>query len=372
VNDGTVATDAPDAHRPVTPAPALLRPSRPRLPDATWSVIGVVCSLGFLAPLLAVAGADIGHGYDALFTASFGSTFGFSYLLLASTPLVLVGIGVALPFRAGMFNLGGEGQLLVGALAAVEVALAVSGTASPVSFLLPLAVGAGAGAVPGAIAGLLKAWRGVSEIVTTIMLGFIIILVNQYLVSGPLQGKDAVYATSGTVPSGFRLGSLGPDALIPVGFVVAIAAAIAVWLLAEFTRRGWRQRLIGLNPRVAVRQAIRIRTEWVIALTLGGALAGLGGAAEVLGNQLRVGLVFSPGWGWDAIAIALLARGNALAVVPFALYFGFLRNGALVLQQDLQVSPDLVLAMGGAPVILVAAIIGYRAYRRFVTEPAPD
>ena len=101
-------------------------------------------------------------------------------------------------------------------------------------------------------------------------------------------------------------------------------------------------------------------------------MAGLGGAAELLGNQLRVGYVFSPGWGFDAIVIALLARGNALAVIPFALYFGFLRNGALVLQQELQVSPDLVLAMGGAPVILVAAIIGYRSYRRFIAEPAPE
>ena len=118
----------------ITPPSATpARSQRFRLPDAAWSVIGVACSLGFLAPLLAVAGADIGTGYHSLFTASFGSTFAFSYLLLASSPLILVGVGVALRFRAGLFNLGGEGQLLIGGLAAVEVALAVPGAGSSVS-----------------------------------------------------------------------------------------------------------------------------------------------------------------------------------------------------------------------------------------------
>jgi simple sugar transport system permease protein len=129
---------------------------------------------------------------------------------------------------------------------------------------------------------------------------------------------------------------------------------------------------VGLNRLVAARQGISVSREWIVALAIGGAIAGLGGASEALGNQLQVGYSFSPGWGWDAVSIALLARGNALAVVPFALYFAFLRNGALVLQQDLQVSSDLILAMGGAPVMLVASIIGYRSYRRFIADPIPD
>jgi simple sugar transport system permease protein len=184
--------------------------------------------------------------------------------------------------------------------------------------------------------------------------------------------ENAVYPATDIVPIGYRLGGAGPDQLIRWGFVIAVVVAVGVWLLTQFTKMGWRQQLIGLNPKVAARQGISVGREGTIALAIGGALAGLGGAAELLGNQLRVGYVFSPGWGFDAIVIALLARGNALAVIPFALYFGFLRNGALVLQQELQVSPDLVLAMGGAPVILVAAIIGYRSYKRFVAEPAPE
>jgi ABC-type uncharacterized transport system permease subunit len=357
---------------PVTVEPARVR-RRPQVPDLAWSLLGVLASLLFLAPLLAIAGKDISQGYDLLFSASFSSQANFGFLLISSTPLILVGLGVAVPLRAGLFNLGGEGQLLAGALAAVWLATELSGLAGvPGSFLIPLAGAAVAGAVPGALAGVLRAGRNVNEVVTTLMLSFIIVLFAQYLVSGPLQVPDAVYPATELVPLGYQLDSYGANNLIPGGFIIAVVVAIGVWVFMEFTSIGWRQRLIGLNPRVALRQGINVGREGTIALGLGGALAGLGGAAELLGNQFRVGFAFSPGWGFDAIVIALLARANALAVIPFALYFGFLRNGALVLQQDLQVSPDLVLAMGGAPVILVAAITGYRAYRRFIAQPAPE
>jgi general nucleoside transport system permease protein len=346
---------------------------RPQVPDAVWSVLGVIASLVFLAPLLLIAGVSVSQGYEILFTASFGSQADLAFLFLASAPLVLVGVGVALPLRAGLFNLGGEGQLLAGAVAAVWVATQFPDLASSsVSWVFPLVAGAIAGALVGGLAGVLRAWRRVSEVVTTLMLSFIIVLLTQYLVSGPLEAEGAVYPATDLIDFGYRLEGLGPDQLFKTGFVIAVVVAIAIWLLTEFTRMGWRQQIVGLNPRVAERQGISVGREAVIALAIGGALAGAGGAVELLGNQGRVGYVFSPGWGFDAIVIALLARGNALAVIPFALFFGFLRNGALVLQQDLQVSPDLVLAMGGAPVILVAAIIGWRAYRRSVAQPAPD
>jgi general nucleoside transport system permease protein len=342
------------------------------MPDTAWSMLGVLASLVFLAPLLAIAGDSISRGYTLLFQASFGSEANVGFLLIASTPLVLVGLGVALPLRAGLFNLGGEGQLLAGALAGVWLsAELIPGAAGwPASFLLPLAAAAIAGAIPGAIAGWLRAWRNVNEVVTTLMLSFIITLFAQYLVSGPLQAPNAVYPATKLVPLGFQLEAYGPNSLLPLGFIIAVVVAVVVWAFTEFTKIGWRERMIGLDPRVALRQGINVGREGTIALALGGALAGLGGAAELLGNQFRVGYAFSPGWGFDAIVIALLARANALAVIPFALYFGFLRNGALLMQQELEISPDLVLVMGGAPVILVAAIIGWRYYRRFISQPA--
>jgi ABC-type uncharacterized transport system permease subunit len=344
-----------------------------RVPDGLWSALAVPASLVFLAPLLAIAGEDISGGYDVLFSASFSSTADLGFLLLSSTPLLLVGLGVAIPLRAGLFNLGGEGQLIAGALAAVFLATQLPEPGGvPFAAIVPLAAALVAGGLVGALAGVIRAWRGASEIVVTLMLSFIFILLAQYLVSGPMLAEGAVYATTDIVPLDFRLAGLGPDNLVPVGFIIAVLAAVVTWIFTEFSRTGWRQRMIGLNARVAERQGYDIGREGIVALTLGGALAGAGGAAELLGNQLRVGVAFSPGWGFDAIVIALLARANALAVIPFALYFGFLRNGALSLQQNLEVPPDLVLVMGGAPVILLAAILGYRAYIRFTGNPEPD
>jgi simple sugar transport system permease protein len=338
--------------------------------ETLWPTLAIVASLGFLAPLLVIAGADVAAGYRSLFSASFGSDLELGVLLVTSVPLILVGLGVAIPYRAGLFNIGGEGQLLVGAVAAVTLAVNLPGaTGTPVSFILPLAAALLAGGALGAIAGALKAWRGIHEIVTTIMLSFLAIFLVQYLTRGPLQAPGAVYPTTSEVPTGYRLSALGTNGVLPVGFIVAIVTLVAVAALTMLTRRGWRQRLIGLNPALAARHGVRVGREQVVVLALGGAIAGLGGASEVLGNQLRVGLNFSPGWGFDAVAIALLARGNPLAVLPFALYFGFLRNGASVLQTDLAVSPDLVLVLGAGPVIFVAAVIGYRAYKRAVAEP---
>jgi simple sugar transport system permease protein len=367
------STEPPLAPDAATPKPWLSRRARGALVERLWPMLGVVASLAFLAPLLAIAGADIGKGYRALFSASFGASYGVGFLFLTSVPLVLVGLGVAIPYRAGLFNIGGEGQLLVGAIAAVALATHLpGGVGTPVSFLLPLLVALPAGAALGATAGILKAWRGINEIVTTIMLSFLAIYLVQYLIRKPLQGASLVYPATDQVPTGYRLGTFGSGGIVPVGIIVAVVAVVAAWIMTEFTRVGWRQRLIGLNAALARRQGIGVGGEQVLALALGGALAGLGGGAEALGNQFRVGLAFSPGWGFDAVAIALLARGNALAVLPFALYFGFLRNGANVLQTDLEISPDLVLILGAAPVILVAAVIGYRAYKRAVAEPPDD
>jgi ABC-type uncharacterized transport system permease subunit len=353
------------------PAAAALR--RLAVGDTFWPAFGIVASLVILAPLLAVAGASISEGYRSLYDASFGSLFGFSSLLLSSVPLILVGLGVALPYRAGLFNIGGEGQLALGALVAVLIGVEAGGLADvPGSWIVPLAAAAVAGSLLGAIAGALKAWRGINEIVTTIMLNFVALFFVQYLVAGPFKQQDLQYASSPAIKKGFELVTFGASAAIPVGFVIALIVAIAMAGLTTYTRWGWRQRVLGINEALAARQGISVGWEQLKALALGGALAGLGGAAEALGNQFRIGLSFSPGWGFDAVAIALLARGNMLAVLPFAMFFGVLRNGSNVLQANLNVPGTLVSVLAGGPVVLVAAVIGFRAYRRALAEQPDD
>jgi simple sugar transport system permease protein len=341
---------------------------RQRGPEYAWPVAALVASLAIVAPLVAIAGADPLDGYSTLFDASFGSAAGFGVMLQFSVPLILVGLGVALPLRAGLFNIGGEGQLVVGALAGVAVGVYLDEVADvPASFVLPLLAAAIAGAVMGAVAGALKAWRGINEIITTIMLNFIGLLFVQYWVTGPFKDPDLTYAASRRIDLGFALERFGGDAAIPSSFLVAIAIAVAMGAAVQWSRAGWRLLVTGQSPELADRQGASVRKIYFWALAAGGALAGLGGGSEAIGNQLRVGEEFSPGWGFDAIAVAILARGNMLAVVPYALFFGFLRNGAGVLQTDLAVPGAIVVMLAGAPVIIVAAVLGYRHYRRLRT-----
>jgi ABC-type uncharacterized transport system permease subunit len=351
----------------VSPLQWLRRSLAANAADYLWPVVALLVSLLIVIPLIAVAGEDPVAGYETLFDASFGSPQGFAAMLQFSVPLILVGLGVAIPLRIGLFNIGGEGQLVVGALAAVVVGVHFTAVAGvPGSFVFPLLAALIGGALVGSIAGALKAWRGINEIVTTIMLNFIALLFVQYWVTGPFRDENLTYAASPSINRGFVLERLG-DAGIPSSFFVVLMVSAVVALGVHYTRAGWRLRLGGMNPRLAERQGASVPRMQFMALLVGGALAGVGGGAEAIGNQLRVGEGFSPGWGFDAIAIAILARGNMLAVIPYALFFAFLRNGAGVLQTDLSVPGAIVIMMVGAPVIIVAALLGFRAYARLRT-----
>jgi ABC-type uncharacterized transport system permease subunit len=349
----------------VTPGRSLRRSFALNAPEYLWPAFSLLASLIIVAPLVAIAGAAPLDGYQTLFDASFGDAAGFGVMLQFSVPLILVGLGVAIPLRMNLFNIGAEGQLLVGALAAVFVGVRFHGVADvPGSFVVPLLAAGLAGAVLGAIAGALKAWRGINEIMTTFLMSFDGTLFVQYWVTGPFEDENLTFSASPAIERGFRLSTLGGDAAIPTSFFVALAIAGLVACAVHFTRVGWRLHISGVSPELAARNGVRVALLQFGALAAGGALAGVGGGAEAVGNQYRIGEEFSPGWGFDAIAIAILARGNMLAVIPYALFFGFLRNGAGVLQTDLAVPGAIVVMLAGAPVIIVAAVIGFRAYRQ--------
>ncbi|MCY3661579.1 MAG: ABC transporter permease [bacterium] len=335
---------------------------RLRVPETVIPVLAILASLVVLAPLVQIGGAGFAEGYRELFKASFGSMVGVGSWLTSSLPLVLVGLGVALPYRAGLFNVGGEGQLLTGALVGVYIGTAFGG--GPGAFLLPLVAAFGSAGALGAVAGWLKA-RGMHEIVTTIMFNFIAFFSLTFLLRGGLKDPDLPYAASRAVSDGFRLGRFAGDD-IPYGIFIAIVVVLATTYFVDYTRLGWRLGVLGQSDAVAVRQGINLARSRTVAMALGGGLAGLGGVVELLGNQYRIGAHFSPGWGFTAVAVALLARGKMLPVVPFALYFGFLQNGEVRLQAILGLPGNLVLILVAAPVIIVAAVYGFRAYRRTV------
>lgn len=275
---------------------------------------------------LAIAGLNPVSALADILDAAVGSSFAINGSLLEALPITLTALGVALAYRAGLFNLGGQGQIYLGALAAVLVAL--WGKALPSVLLLPAVVIAGlvGGALCGAAAGWMRSRLGLSEIITTIMLNFIAFWLVSYLVRGPIQDPSgAGYPQTATIVPGAQIGNFGEA--IPAGVVILIAATAVVWFLLERTRLGSELKDVGENEAAARFAGVRIGSRLFFALSAAGALGGLGGATELVGNQHRMSDFFSPNWGFDAIAVALIGRGSALGTLAAGLFFAALRSG---------------------------------------------
>jgi simple sugar transport system permease protein len=307
-------------------------------------LLGVV---GVLALLLLAGGYPLGPAFAALVRGTVGSSYAFwSATLVRSTPLVLLGLAVALAFRAGILNIGAEGQLLAGASAAVAVGLA--GGAWPVAVL----AGAGAGAAWAGIAAWLKQRFGVLEVISTLMLNFIALYLVSYLVRGPMQEPTHVYPQSSSLAAAARLPLLLPGQQVHVGALFALALPIMAWWYLQRTAGGFRLRAVGANAAAAA-SAGRVRVTQVLSWTFvcSGAIAGLAGASEATGVTYALYENLSPGFGYTAIAVALLARSEPLAVIGAGLFFGALEAGGVAMQRDAGV-PSAFVAIVEATVIL--------------------
>jgi len=332
-----------------------------RLNDVARALFAIVLALVAVAGALAMLGFAPGPALSALARGSIGSSAALTATVLKSTPLLLTGLGVALCFRCGVWNIGAEGQLLVGALCATAVATRLLPDA-PAIVLLPAVIAAGAlgGFVVGAVAGALRASRGVSEVISTILLNFIAIQLVALAVHGPLQEVAGAYPKSDPFPAAALLPTIGRWHL---GIGIAALLAVATQGLLFRTAVGFRMRAVGLAPRAARFAGISPERIALFTLGLGGALAGLAGAFEVAGvtGQLYEGI--SPGHGYTAIAVALLAKLHPLAVIPSALFFGALEAGAGAMQREAGVPATVTQVVQGIA-ILVSATYAVSAGRR--------
>ena len=322
--------------------------------SARWlAAILVVAILLATGATLALLGFDVGRAGRALIDGAFGSWYAFgSGTLVRATPLILTGLAVALAFRAGVFNIGAEGQFLTGAAAATAVALA--GSRAPSIVLVPglLIGGAVAGAGWAWIAAELRTRFHVLEVISTIMLNFVAGYGVSFLVRGPLQEPTHIYPQTETFASAAQLPRLGSGARLHIGFFIACAACLACWWVLGHTAAGFRVRATGANPNAA-RTAGRIDVARVTtrAFVVSGALAGLAGAIEVSGVTYALYENISPGYGYTAIAVALLARLDAAAVIATGVLFGALEAGATAMQRDAGV-PSVVVSVVEAALIL--------------------
>jgi simple sugar transport system permease protein len=247
-------------------------------------------------------------------------------------PRLLPAHGIALALRAGLWNIGAEGQLSGGAAICAGVALYGPALPAPFGAILALAAAAFAGAIWGAIPGALRAFRGVSEVITTLMLVYVAIQLTNYLIEGPWLVKGSTWPATAMMPASVRLPIIWPGTLVNVGVLIAVVSALVLFFIVARTTFGLQLRAIGGNERASAVIGLPNRLLIVAALAASGAFAGLAGGVEVLGIRGRLLEGFSPGYGFEAIAIALLGRLNPLGIALAALLFGALDAGAAGLQ----------------------------------------
>ena len=340
--------------------------------EALLPVAAVALALLVGAGMLVALKADPLKAYSAMLQGAAGNVSGITQTLVKATPLLLVGLGVTIAFRGGVINIGGEGQLIVGALAATAMALAFPEWPGVILLPLALAAGVAGGAAWGGVPGVLKARLGVNEILSTIMMNQIAIQLSNYLLRGPMIdpaeiARGTQIAQSAQLPQQVWLIRLVPRTLLNGGAIIAVVMAVLVYIFLWRTTIGYRIRAVGLNAEAARYAGIRVPVYQALALVLGGAFAGLAGAVEVLGVQHRMLEGLSGGYGFSGIVAALFGKLHPLGAIPASILFGGLLVGADKMQRAVQVPSALIGALQGLVVLFVVSSdiwARYRARRR--------
>ncbi len=335
-------------------------------------VLLLVAALGLLSLLLVLTGHPVVPALSALVRGAFGSYYAItSATLVRMVPLALAGLAVAVAFRAGILNIGAEGQLLMGAAAATAISGIMTGVPSLVAIPALLVVGSLAGGAWAAIAGALRLRFGVLEVISTIMLNFIALYVTGWLVRGPLQEPTRINPQSVSLPTALQLPVLLPGTRLHAGVLLTVIVAAVLWWWLRTTASGFRLRAVGANP-LAAASAGRIAVPRTLfgAFALSGVLAGLAGATEYTGITYALYENFSPGYGYTAIAVALLARLHPLGVLATATLFGALQAGANAMQRDAGVPNVVVSVVEAMLILLVVAADRWREHTSQQRVPA--
>ena len=321
-----------------------------------WALAAVTLGLAALWLGLEAAGFDAKTALSALWAGAFGSWDSFtSATLVRAVPLILIGLGIAIAFRGGALNIGGEGQFYAGAIAATWVGLHLGGLPRVGAVTLVLLAAAAAGFAWVVVPVWLKLRFGVLEVISTLLLNFIAVSLVSLMVQGPLQERSRVYPQSDAIAEAARLPLL-PGSRLHAGLAVALAAGLILWFVFARTFWGFRLRAVGLGPRAAeVSGRIDSQRMGAVALLLSGGIAGLAGGVEISGVTYALFQNLSPGYGFTGIAVALLGGLHPLGVVAAGILFGALQAGAGAMQRDAGV-PAVAVYVVEAVIIIVALL----------------
>ncbi|WP_165949177.1 ABC transporter permease [Kribbella turkmenica] len=303
-------------------------------------LVALAAAFSVGALLIRSQGVNPAYAYESLFSYALLDGSGLTATLQKVVPLVLCGLAVAIPLRLGLFNIGGQGQFMVGAIGAAAAAYALRSAPGIVTIIVTMVVGVLAGSMWASIAGLLKAARGVHEVISTIMLNSVAGGLIDWMLNGPLADEQVPYPASHAVPGSAQLPPIG---VVPIGLPVAVTLAVATAWLLRRTTIGFRFETVGRNRYAASYAGISIRTTTVVAMGIAGGCAGLSGGIELVGVEpYRYQDGIAASLGFDGITIALLARGNPIGTIPAALLVAAMRAGAPHLALDTGLRPEIV------------------------------
>lgn len=318
------------------------------------SLLSVLLAILIGAVIILLNGDNPLLAYATMFQKSFGTPQTLANSLAVATPLIFTGLSVAVAFRTGMDNIGSEGQLYMGAFLAAWVGLSMPGLWGPLHIFLSLLAGVVAGGLWAWIFGWLRVKYNVNLVVTTIMANYLAILFTAYLSNYPFKPKTAPIGSTAFVQPEARLLQFFPFSTLNLGFVVALVTLVLFFVFFQFTVKGFEWKTVGLNRIFAGYIGMDVGRSLLQAMFVSGALAGLGGAVEVLGVQGRFVQNMSPGYGYDGIFVALLAANTAPGILAVAILFGALRIGGIGVEQVTNVPSELSQVLQSIIILLVA------------------
>lgn len=328
---------------------------RKGLPPVVYPLLAVLAAVVSGALLIELSGVSWLSGYSAMIRGAFGSANNVSETLIRTTPLLLIGLGIAVGMKGRLFNIGAEGQLYIGALGATFCGLFLGPLPAVVGIPLSLLAGFVGGGLWAGIAGFLRLRFRANEVIVTLMLNYVAIQIMHYLISGPWRDPRATEPFTAEMVQGVRLPVLLPGTRLHAGILIALVVAFVLWWVLRNTVFGYELMVTGANDEAARYGGMRSKHVLMTAMVLSGGLAGLAGAIEVTGLHHRLLEGLSPGYGYTAIAIAMLGKENPLGVVFAAFLFASLTVGADGMQRSTGVPVSIVMLIEGLVLLFVLA-----------------
>lgn len=318
------------------------------------SLFAILLSLLLSAGIMKLVGYDPVLAYVTMFNGSFGTTQAIANTLSKSIPLIFCGLSFAFAFKGGVFNIGGEGQLYLGALVSAVVPLMMPGMPRLLVIAIAIAAGFLAGGFMGVLLGLAKSKLHLNEVIVAIMLNYIVSLFCSYAVNGPLKPEGSMTPQTEAFDPSYMFRNLLPRSQLTSALILGIVIAVIVLVFFARTRAGFNIRVVGQNPAAAQVSGIKLSRTMITTMAISGGIAGLAGMTEVFGKYGRFIEGFSPGYGFTGIAVAVLAANNPIGLILTAILFGAMDAGAMKMSYVAGISANMVQVIQGLVILFVA------------------